>query len=154
MDKQSLTQERLKELLQYDQETGHFVRVSKSSKYSNNTVGKRAGGIEKHSGYVVIRVDGHLYKGHRLAWLYVYGKFPEHTIDHINGIKHDNRISNLRDVEHSVNCKNRTTAKGYTWHKRIGKWQAQIMVNYQKICLGYFDTEAEARDAYLKERQR
>ncbi len=87
--------------------------------------------------------------GHRFIFYVFYGKLPENHIDHINGDKSDNRITNLRDVTIQENHKNRTTAKGYYWNKRDKKWYAKIALNYKIIHLGYFDSEVEARQAYL-----
>ena len=87
---------------------------------------------------------------HRFAWYCEYGKPPVNQIDHINGDRTDNRIENLRDVPHKINHQNRTTAKGYTWSNQHGKWKASIKKDYKHIHLGLFDTEQEARDAYLE----
>ena len=71
------------------------------------------------------------------------------AIDHINGIKHDNRKANLRIVTSQVNNHNRQSAKGYSWNKKAGKYSAQITLNKKKIYLGLYNTAAEARIAYL-----
>jgi hypothetical protein len=68
-----LTQERLKEVLNYDPETGIFTRAVKRHKYP---AGEKAGTVE-FNGYIVIRISGKTYKAHRLAWLYVYGEWPD-----------------------------------------------------------------------------
>ena len=75
-------------------------------------------------------------------------------VDHINGNKLDNRRCNLRIVTQQQNQFNRTRAKGYCWHKRINKWQAKICINYKYIHLGYFDTEEQARLAYLQAKEK
>lgn len=97
----------LKELLHYESETGVFYwLVSNSNRIK---VGDVAGCVNPY-GYVVIRIDGHLYRAHRLAWLYVYGNYPEGKqpfIDHINGNPSDNRITNLRCSSLAENQKNR-----------------------------------------------
>lgn len=85
---------------------------------------------------------------HQLVWYITYGMVVE-SIDHINGIKDDNRICNLRSVTNQENAFNRTKAKGYYWNKRDKKWQANIKLNGKSINLGYFITEEEARQAYL-----
>ena len=87
--------------------------------------------------------------GHQFAWYWVNKECVE-EIDHINGIKHDNRICNLRSVTRQQNQWNRTTSKGYTWNKKDKKWQAQIQVNKKVIYLGSYNTEEEARNAYLQ----
>lgn len=89
-----ITQEELKEYLHYDPLTGDF----------NWTIGKRGlkvnskAGSMNDQGYVIIRINNIRYRAHRLAWLYVYGHFPINEIDHINGVRSDNRIENLRDA--------------------------------------------------------
>lgn len=94
-----LTQERLKQLLDYDAETGkmHWKTGARA--------GAEAGGIGA-LGYRVIRVLDKVFKAHRLAWLYVYGVWPGPVIDHIDRDKLNNRISNLRDTTVSENTLN------------------------------------------------
>ena len=70
-------------------------------------------------------------------------------VDHINGITHDNSRSNLRIVSKQVNQHNQRSAKGYYWKKSLGKYQAQIKLNNKLIYLGLYNTEDEARTAYL-----
>jgi hypothetical protein len=98
-----LNQKTLKKYLNYDPETGVFKRKINSGKAK---IGDVAGGING-SGYICIRINSVKYRAHRLAWLYVHGKFPDNQIDHINRVKNDNRIDNLRDVTQSVNARNR-----------------------------------------------
>ena len=71
------------------------------------------------------------------------------VIDHIDGNKQNNNINNLRVVTQQQNCMNQTRAKGYCWHKGVGKWRAQIMINGKNIHIGYYNTKQEARQAYL-----
>lgn len=150
-----LTQEGLKELLHYDSETGQFTwNVTLCNRARK---GNKAGHIAGR-GYLYIGFNGKVYSAHRLAWLYVYGQIPENDIDHINGEKTDNRINNLRDVETVINCQNRRAARdgsrsgimGASWHKRIGKWAAQIRIGGKPTHLGYFTTPEEAGRAYLE----
>jgi len=150
-----LTQARLKALLHYDPETGVFQWAGrKHGRARNKTV---AGCVEKRVGYATVGIDGKVYKAHRLAWLYVYGVWPDGVIDHINHKKSDNRICNLRDVTNAQNHQNRArhtkSASGYvgvTWHKRDERWLAHIEVNGRRHHLGYFkdlDAAVEARKA-------
>ena len=148
-----LTQSRLKELLSYDHETGIFIRIS-SPKSTN--IGKTVGTI-KNNGYIQILVDKKLYHAHRLAWLYIYGDFPINQIDHINGIRNDNKISNLRLATDSQNKQNRcigsTNTSGFfgvDFSKSNGRYRARIRLNNKRIFLGYFGTVEEAGSAYHK----
>ena len=87
-----ITQEELKELLDYNPETGLFTW-----NVYNNIKNKTTAGTF-NDGYIQIKIKQKIYQAHRLAWLYVYGEWPKGQIDHINGIRDDNRIENLRDV--------------------------------------------------------
>jgi hypothetical protein len=91
--------------------------------------------------------------GHRLAWYLHYGILPNNSIDHIDGNRSNNKIDNLRDVTTQQNQWNRTTAKGYHWDKSINKFKTQIRINGRKTTIGYFHTEQEARNAYLKAKE-
>lgn len=147
-----LTQEKLKELMSYDPETGLFNWLRPPRGYRK---GRELGANSK--GYVLIGVDGGRYLAHRLAWLYVHGNFPNCCVDHINGNTKDNRIENLRDVSVQVNSQNRKKAQsnsksgllGAAFYKRTGKWQSTIRVNGRHKALGYYDTPEQAHDAYL-----
>lgn len=143
-----LTREHLMLHVKYDGSTGEFVRHN----------GRVAGTIDK--GYVQIFISGTVYAAHRLAWLYVHGRMPKGQIDHINGIKNDNRISNLREVNHSGNQHNRwlpnkTNKLGFVgvYEKKVYKGKrycAQIRVDGKKINLGYFESPELASEAYFQ----
>jgi hypothetical protein len=139
--------------LNYDPNTGAFTWAIKPCK--NVRVGAVAGVLNK-DGYRRIQIDGKRHLAHRLAWWFVHGNWPADQIDHINGIKDDNRIINLREATSAENQQNLGKSKrntsgytGVTWHKHAEKYQAQITVNGKKIYLGYFDDPAEADQAYL-----
>lgn len=148
-----LTQDRLKELLHYDPATGVFTWLKPCSRFSQVTPGDPAGCVHAR-GYIHIKVDGVAYKAHRLAWLYTHGRWPEPTIDHINRIKTDNRIANLREVDQLGNMQNkgqyRNNTSGYIGVSKhsSGKWAAQIQVNRKNRHLGLFATPELASDAY------
>ena len=149
-----LTADRLRSELNYDPESGVFTWRSSTS---HRVMGARAGTVEKE-GYLVISVFRRQYRAHRLAWLYVRGQWPLHQIDHINGTRADNRISNLRDVPQTLNQQNKRCAGsnnrsscllGVSWHRRHAKWVAAISVAGKRRNLGYFETAEAASAAYL-----
>lgn len=162
-DDPALTAERVRELLDYEPETGRFAwRLHRGG--GAPRTGSRAGSYEPaHAGgqrYVRIGVAGKYHLAHRLAWLHVYGSWPRHEIDHVNGQCDDNRIANLRDVEKGVNQQNVRAARsssssGVLGAHRIGdKWQARITVNGNRRFLGVFGTPQEAGEAYLSAKRR
>ena len=87
-------------------------------------------------------------KGHHFAWYMTYGNVNFDMLDHINHIRDDNRIENLRIVSQQQNMWNKT-AKGYTWNKKENKWQCQIGRNGMVINLGLYDSEEEASSIYI-----
>jgi hypothetical protein len=138
---------RLKDLLLYTPKTGVFTWRNARGKVRAGDV---AGAVDYY-GYVVIRIDRVLYKAHRLAWLYMYGEWPSRNIDHINRVKNDNRIENLRNVNQSVNTHNakvRSNSKsgvsGVVWRADRKKWCARIKIGYKNIFIGNFDLKEDA----------
>jgi hypothetical protein len=149
----ALTQERLKELLTYNPETGLFHWLVRTS--NRTDVGKQAGHCEKRLGYVLIELDGRLYQAQRLAWLYMHGHWPEFEIDHENGNPSDNRFLNLRAATHSQNLKNvkrpshnTSGFKGVHLHRQSGRWRARIRANGKYYSLGLHTTKELAHAAY------
>ena len=143
-----LTQARLKELLSYDPATGVFVWIKARARQV--LVGSVAGTVGER-GYRRIIIKGKNYRAHRLAWLYVYGEWPDSELDHINRDKLDNRISNLRIVTRSENLQNTDIRKNNTsgtkgvWLNKIRqKWVASVTINNKYKHLGHFDTIEEA----------
>lgn len=130
MARKKLTQKRANEILEYDQSTGILYRKETVNGVTRR--GERAGGFDK-DGYGRLSVDGYIYAAHRVIWLMVYGYFPEHDIAHINRVKGDNRICNLREVTRSCNLKNtgsrpksKSKIKGIGWFKRDNAWRVRI----------------------------
>lgn len=145
-----LAHEELLQNLTYDQSTGLFSRKIKRT--------NGGGGWQHKDGYVYIHLLGKTYSAHRLAWFFVTGEWPKYDIDHINGIKHDNRFANLRDVETVINSHNEVKARknnptglmGAWFRKDRNKWVAAIRVHGKMIRLGSFLTKEEAHAAYLE----
>lgn len=145
MLKKRPTGKRLKEAFRYDPESGQFywrIKPGPSVK-----VGQKVGTI-KNRGYEAVRLDGFPFKSHRLAWFFVNGNWPKGQIDHINGIRNDNRIFNLREATPSQNRVNTKTLRadnksGYTgikFDKNRNNWRAKI----GKINCGRHHTIEEA----------
>ena len=150
----SLDQNRLKELLSYDPNSGIFTL----KKYRGGKV-KEGGmlGAYTQKGYVEIKVDGKTYKAHRLAFLYMDGDFPA-EVDHINRVRDDNRWCNLRASNRNDNCRNRNPLShrdlpvGVYPHRN--KFKAMVGINYKSKYLGLFDTPElaeEARSSFLNQ---
>jgi hypothetical protein len=152
-----LTQSRLKEVLDYNFDTGVFKWKIQSNHFIQ--IGDDAGCVSK--GYITIAIDNCPYMAHRLVWLYIYGKFPDKFIDHINGIKSDNRLINLREANNTQNLQNiglhKSNTSGYKgvyFHKKKKQWMARCRVNGVRIYLGMYPTAEEASkvyDAFAKE---
>ena len=150
MKRGEMTALQLRELLSYSPETGVFRRIIPTGK--NTHAGEIAGCLHKPTGYWEIRACGHKYKAHVLAWLYIYGVYPDAFLDHINGDRADNRIENLRQATKAENAQNYKTRKdntsgatGVIWHKRTGKWAAAISINKRLTHLGLFENFEEAK---------
>jgi len=150
MVKVNLTQERLRELLDYDLDTGQFywkvssancIKVGAIAGYTNN-------------GYVVICISRKHYYAHRLAFLYMEGYLPENDVDHINRISDDNRWKNLRHTTRQCNNRNRkihannkSGITGVSWEKLYNKWVSQITIDGENFNLGRFKILKEAAQA-------
>jgi hypothetical protein len=136
----TLTDDRLRELFEYNHTDGLFVRLSTGRPVQT-----------RNQGYVVIAIDGKAYKAHRLAWLYVYGVLPDGVIDHINRDRSDNRMCNLRLTTRAPNPQNSTIARsasGVRGVSRVGAcWKAAIAVDGKEYYLGTFATIPEAAAA-------
>ena len=145
----------MKQLLQklFEYKDGNLIWKIKPSQKVN--IGDIAGCVS--DGYIQIQINKKLYKAHRLIWMFHNGDIETGLdVDHINRIKSDNRIENLRLATVSQNqsnvtkYKNNTSGyKGVSWDKRRKKWRAQINHNNKKIHIGYFDTPELAHAAYI-----
>jgi hypothetical protein len=148
------TQNELRSWLYYDPTNGVFTwRLG----LANCTVcGEVAGSYDAH-GYLRIGIKYKMYKSHRLAWYYMYGEWPTGIIDHINRIKDDNRISNLRIVTATENSRNQGIQKNNTsgipgvyFNKTTKKWRVFIYNKSQQIALGSFDCKLKAIEVRQK----
>ena len=146
-----LTQERLRELLDYDPETGIF-----RWRAARGATKPGAAGCPNKRGYLRICIDYKLYYCHRLAWLYVHGEWPR-EIDHRDLDKSNNRIGNLRVATRTQNNANMAKKrdntsglKGAYFDKRKARWGAGLKVNKRFKFLGYFATKEQAHAAYAR----
>lgn len=138
----TLTAELLRQELHYNPDDGRFTRLKARG-------GRKPGDAADYvglSGYIEIDVCGRTYFGHRLAWLYVHGRWPKQSIDHINRDRADNRIANLRDVPHAINMRNLPRRRdntsglaGVYWFKPVQRWMAAIGLSGKQVHLGYYD---------------
>lgn len=145
-----LTAKRLREVLIYDPQTGHFFWRQKRSHFR---AGDRAGTPKE--GYTKIAIDGRQYRAARLAWLFVYGRFPDSPLDHINRNRADDRIANLREATQSQNNANASirsdNASGYRgvyFCARTQRWAAKIQRDGRCSFLGRHPTPELAAAAY------
>lgn len=143
-----LTQKRLMEVMSYDSLNGLFTWVKPSS---NRVKVNDLAGCVCPDGYIKINVDGKPYKAHRLAWLYITGEMPTHEIDHVDGVRSNNQLVNLRQATSKQNKENtglkRTNNSGYKgvhWDKARQKWLAFVTHNRKFHNLGRFNDLNEA----------
>ena len=139
--------------LHYDPETGNFTW--KRAGNNRISVGQTAGHLNL-CGYIKITIGRRQYAAHRLAWLAIYGTWPNKLIDHINGDRSDNRIVNLRLATAAQNIQNARSyarktpngLKGTSYDPRSGKWYAVVTVDKRRLHLGTFATSEDANAAY------
>lgn len=146
-----LTQIRLKELIDYNPDTGVFFWKKARGCAQKDSL---CGSISKSDGYRYIRVDTKSYTASRLAHLYMNGYFPEHEMDHINRVRGDNRWCNLRHVTHQCNVRNSGIRKdnmsgitGIWWDKNRNKWYVRIDVSGKTIHIGRYENKKDAAKA-------
>ena len=140
--KASLTQSRLKELVNYDSSTGIFTsKVRRGKIHPGDEIGTNG-----YHGYIIIKIDYEPYRAHRLAVLYMTGEWPDGVIDHINRDKADNRWENIRVCTKAENNRNRELAKnntsgskGVVFDKRFGKWLVMVGINGSRRSFGYYE---------------
>lgn len=144
----------LRELLHYEPETGWFTwAVSRSG---NVMIGDRAGSQNKATGYRDVWIGERQYASHRLAYFWMTGEWPVHTVDHINLDKTDDRWANLRHATQQQQCgnrglnsRNKSGFKGVSFSRQENKWYASIKVSGKSKNLGFYATPEEASRAYM-----
>lgn len=146
-----MTKEDVFTVYEFDADNGQFIWKDASRK---GVKGAHAGHTDK-AGYTRIRLCGRYFMAHRLVWLLKTGVMPSKQIDHINGIRSDNKPLNLREVAPATNSENQRKAH---WHSQTGllgaspsykSWKAQIKINGKNFHLGMFDSPMEAHQAYV-----
>jgi hypothetical protein len=147
------TQKLLLELFIYDAKTGIFTH--RKSRRGRSVIPGKEAGTKHGGGYQCISVNSTKYLAHRLAWLYMTGEWPKNHIDHINGVRNDNRFKNLRSATHSDNMRNTgkkpfntSGYKGVGFHKQTKKWRAYITTGQKLKHLGLFESAEQAHEAY------
>ena len=151
-----LTVEDVRARFEYDPSTGELRwkrRIGANGRDNGRYGGTVAGSLHP-DGYVIVMVDGRNYRAHTLAWAHMTGEWPEHLVDHINGIRSDNRFVNLRRATPSDNgcnkrmqSNNRSGFVGVWFNSQAGKWEGQIVKEGRRLWRKRFDTMQEAADA-------
>lgn len=138
-------------LLNYDPDTGVLRWRCQRGRVA---AGSSAGNVSDN-GYVIVRIHGKNHRAHRLGWLLTHGVWPSKQIDHVDGDRANNRLSNLREATNAENQRNArrrvdntSGAKGVTWHKQHEKWNARIFLGGAHRSLGLFADKGAAIAAY------
>lgn len=148
--KTEITQQRLRELLDYDVSNGAFTwRTSNKRRIK---AGQTAGSYNKVTGYLSINCDNMSFLVHRLVWIYMYGDIPVGMyIDHVDNDKLNNRIENLRlctklqnKQNSSVSEKSKSGIKGVYWIEKLGKYLVCVGLNGKMIKVGYYTNKEDA----------
>lgn len=147
-----LTLEVVNALLDYNPETGVFIRKKNAAKAPAGSIATQA---YHNKGYLTLSIKNKKYLAHRIAWFMTYGSLPNGVIDHINQIRTDNRICNLRDCSVSDNVYNSKTRtdntsghRGVFWNKQSKRWVAKINRNSKQIHLGSYQSKEDAIEAF------
>ena len=150
---QALLHDTLVSVLQYDPDTGKFTyNLSRGSRSKGQVAGSLHG-----SGYRYIELNNYGYAEHRLAWFYSFKEWPEGSIDHIDRVKDNNILDNLRDVSHSDNMRNKSIGVnntsgflGVSFYRPTSRWKASYVLDGKPKHIGYYDTPEEASLAYIE----
>lgn len=154
---ETITAENFRKIMKYDPDTGIFTWLVNAGRgYCRRHVGDAAGYISSSTGYLMIGIGKREYAGHRLAFLWMIGRWPNPKADHRDLDRSNNRWTNLREATQSQNManspkrrSNTSGLKGVTFHSQNGNWMAQIKVAYRRIYLGVFDCPAAAHFSYV-----
>ena len=154
-----LTHEQVRIFFDYNFRTGKLYwrrrgGDSRGTKTFNSRFAGMEAGTVSGSGYIGVRIKSRSHQAHRIAWLWMTGRWPSEGVDHINGDKTDNSFSNLRAVSQGENCRNQrlrntntSGSMGVHWDKQRSKWRAYISSGGKMIHLGLFEDKAEAIEA-------
>ena len=141
------------ELIWKNRDRLFFGRTDRWRAWNKHFPGKSAL-TAMRNGYRVGAIFNHSYSAHRVIFAMYHGRWPANQVDHINGIRTDNRIVNLRDATRAENTRNSARystntsgVAGVTWNKRAKKWKAQIVISGKQSYLGYFSNLEDARRA-------
>lgn len=150
----------LRQLLDYDPETGSLTWRKRpvemfgesargaeraAASWNSRYAGTPALASVSRQGYARGAIFDRVYLAHRVAWAIYHGSWPTEEIDHINHVRTDNRICNLRPASREENCRNISRASnnssgvtGVSWHKAGRKWLAVIVHKEEQHFLGLF----------------
>lgn len=154
-NQKKLTHKRLKELVDYDPESGYF-----SWKFGRPgaSMGVRCGTVKK-AGYTILTLDRTLFRAHRVAWFFVHGEWPKDEIDHINRMRSDNRLANLRIADRSKNGFNKPVrsdskigVKNVSYDQETGVYYVRLVIDKKPFNFGGFATIGEAAACAATER--
>ena len=134
----------------YDAKSG---MLNWKSKRKGININSPVGGLN-NTGYLFVKINYKQYLIHRIIWLLEKGSMPENNIDHINGNRLDNRISNLREADHRKNNGNQDIHRkgalvGAHFNKAVGRWYAVISIKKRKVSLGRCETSQQAHQRYM-----
>jgi hypothetical protein len=146
----NLSHDYLTTILRYDPDTGEFTYLKSRGP---KAAGSRAGYLH-HSGYRIIEINSKTFLEHRLAWFYCFMEWPYNNIDHIDRNTQNNRIDNLRDVNHSKNmCNRNINTNNTSGFPGVSKYNKKWKASFKNTHIGYYNSPEEAYIAYLNYRK-
>ena len=168
-DRENITPEYLRQIIDYDPETGEMTWLPRTAEmfggcapeqcadwFNKNMAGKIAGGVGPR-GYRMLEISGKNFRAARVAWAIAHGRWPSDQIDHINCIRSDDRLSNLREATAHQNARNKsasvrnaTGVKGVHFERSKNKFMAQVRANGEYVFRRRFKTLEEAAAAYAE----